>query len=382
MSANAASASSAADGHSANGPSASAPSAGERVPSLDSLRGISILLVLAGHLSGTPGSPAFANGLHNLGNWGVKFFFVISGFIITKLLVEECERAGAIGFGRFFLRRSAKILPAYFAYVAIIAVFALFKAIELMPGDLLHAATFTMNFHAERGWYLNHTWSLGVEEQFYLCWPLVVLMCRRATLLRVCIAIMVLAPLIRAYMWYQLEVGPTQMTRALPAAVDALAAGALFFLLLNRLRSVWPRAATWGFVLVAAAFVVPAAIFKLAGAGQFYVWGQSVMILLIAATVIHCVLHPDAGIGALFNNPVFVAHGTISYSLYLWQEPFLNTYDPRWHTYFPLNLLLAYICGIASFVMIERPARALILRRFERRPVAPAASPDRPSFGA
>jgi peptidoglycan/LPS O-acetylase OafA/YrhL len=346
-------------------PSTSGSRSMARVPSLDGLRGLSILLVVVGHVAGTAGMPAVLDRLHNLGNWGVKFFFVISGFIITKLLIEEKERRESIGFARFYLRRTAKVFPAYFTYIAFVALSAWKGWIELMPGDLVHALTFTMNFHIERGWFLNHTWSLGVEEQFYLCWPLIVLMCRRPALMRVCIGVLVAVPLIRAHMWFNLSSSPTSMTRALPAAADAMAAGALLCLLLDRWRTSWPRSIALGYALLAAAFVLPALSFALRP-GAFYIWGQSVMIVFIAGVVMHCVLFPDEGIGRLMNSRFLVLHGLISYSLYLWQEPFLNSTEVRWFTTAPVNLALAYACGIGSYWAIERPARMALIGRYER----------------
>ena len=147
-----------------------------RLHSLDGLRAVSIVLVLVGHVAGTVNAPAILTPLHNLGNFGVKIFFVISGFLITLLLLDELRRRGKIDMRGFYLRRCFRIFPAFYFFIACMMIAHAGGYLELFPGDLLHAATFTMNYHHDRAWALNHTWSLAVEEQFYLLWPLLLLL--------------------------------------------------------------------------------------------------------------------------------------------------------------------------------------------------------------
>ena len=109
-----------------------------RIPSLDGLRGFSILLVLLGHMAGTVHSPV-GDGFHQLGNWGVKFFFVISGYLITTLLLEEKQKTQTISLTDFWVRRFARIIPAYFFYVFSMALLERLHYIQLEPGDLFHS---------------------------------------------------------------------------------------------------------------------------------------------------------------------------------------------------------------------------------------------------
>lgn len=351
------------------------PAARERVPSLDGLRGLSILIVIVGHAAGTHGVPLFFEKLHHLGNWGVKFFFVISGFIITKLLLDEQVRHGSINFASFFVRRTAKIFPAYFIYVLVIGVAATAGLVKLMPGDFWHAMTFTMNYHYERGWYLNHTWSLAVEEQFYLVWPLAIILIGRARLSTVCILIIALAPVYRAISWIFFEATPSEMTRALPAAADALAVGALMSLLHRNNRAEFAPgiflSRDHSVSCLILAFLIPSATYMISPA-TFYIIGQTALIFFIAGCIHYCILFPDGGVGKWINHRFFVANGLISYSLYLWQEPFLNSYDQSWATTVPISIGLAYVFGAASFYFIERPARRAIVARF-----SPAPQPAR-----
>lgn len=160
-----------------------------RIPGLDGMRALAVLLVLRGHLQGALGSVplpqawAFVPG----GDFGVQVFFVISGFLITHLLVGEEERAGKIAWKAFIWRRTLRIWPALYFYIACISIFAFATgAFALKPLNILAAGTFTLNVTPfNEAWQLGHMWSLAVEEQFYLLWPLALIVFgwRRAAML-------------------------------------------------------------------------------------------------------------------------------------------------------------------------------------------------------
>src|SRR5688500_6337330 len=159
---------------------AGASSMPDRIPSLDGLRAISIVLVLFGHLAGTRGFPVPTS----LGNFlstaelGVHIFFVISGFLITQLLLDELARKQRIAVGRFYLRRTLRIFPPYYVFIGAMVLAQVAGWIALAPQDPLRALTYTTNYDEARSWYVGHTWSLSVEEQFYLLWPAVLLLAR------------------------------------------------------------------------------------------------------------------------------------------------------------------------------------------------------------
>ena len=114
-----------------------------RIRSLDGLRAVSIILVCIGHLKGTVGAPEILDGFHSPGS---RFFFIISSFLITWMLLRELEKKNSIDFKRFFRDRIFRIFPAFYAYIGIGAVLAWAGWVQLNPGDLLHVATFTMNY--------------------------------------------------------------------------------------------------------------------------------------------------------------------------------------------------------------------------------------------
>ena len=326
-----------------------------RIHSLDGLRAASILLVVVGHVGGTVNAPAWLTPLHNLGNFGVKIFFVISGFLITYLLLEETCRHGVINLIGFYRRRICRIFPAYYFYIGCIVLASSLGFVDLFPGDVFHAATYTMNYHHERAWALNHTWSLAVEEQFYLLWPLALMALgvRRAI---ICAIVFVLvAPLVRAGMWYGLDADASALTREIQAVGDALAAGCLLAVIYHRGWSLpsWFRTG-WFMLVPLSLFALPAVLYKL-DSGLFYVFGQSYVNIAAALIVWRCI-SIDQGLAHQFLNyrPV-IWLGTLSYSLYLWQEPFLNSWSTAWFASWPVNLVLAFACAIATHYLIERP---------------------------
>ena len=105
------------------------------------------------------------------GRLGVQIFFVISGFLITSLLLREKESTGSISLKLFYARRTLRIFPAFYLFFITIAVLSYLRLIELPRYDLLHAATYTMNYSGNGTWWMGHLWSLSVEEQFYFVWP-------------------------------------------------------------------------------------------------------------------------------------------------------------------------------------------------------------------
>ena len=333
----------------------------DRIHSLDGLRAVSILLVLLGHAVGTVGFPTLFDPLHSLGNYGVRFFFVISGFLITHLLLIELAQQQTINLRDFFYRRILRIFPAYYAYLIIGFMLAHYDLVVMLPGDLLHAATYTMNYHDQRGWHLNHTWSLAVEEQFYLLWPFVLLLLGKFRAYKTLICLVLLIPLIRVLMWYGFDASPSAMTRQFQAVADALAIGCLLAYiwhapdLLQRILRLG-RLNLW--CLALASLVASAGLYLIAP-GWFYTLGQSLANLGAALIVLLCLTRNDGLLFWLLNCRLCTFVGAVSYSLYLWQEPFLNSYETHALQSFPLNILLTFIAALLSYYLIELPFQKL-----------------------
>lgn len=208
----------------------------KRIPSLDGLRAISILLVLASHSNRSPGYPA---ALAWLGSWsklGVLVFFVISGYLITLLLLDEEARNGRISLREFYIRRVFRIIPAYWTYILSVALLSITGVIEILPMSFVTALTFTTHIiPVEVSWELGHTWTLALEEIFYLCWPVTFLLTRGPLRLYVGPVLMIALPLLRITKMY---LGPPDVVFNMPLFQgDAMVFGSFAALALRQ----WPQ---------------------------------------------------------------------------------------------------------------------------------------------
>jgi peptidoglycan/LPS O-acetylase OafA/YrhL len=352
------------------------PSA-ERIPSLDGLRAISITLVLLGHLAGTRGFPLSAAAVNpwSLGSFGVTVFFVISGFLITGLLLDELRRTQRIRLGRFYFRRTLRIFPPYFALLIVVAAAGAAGWIALNPGDLLHGATYTSNYHDTRSWYVGHTWSLSVEEQFYLLWPAVLLLARTRRALFIAAATILVVPLFRVAEWELVRSAGHGVGYRFETIADSLAVGCVLACARNRLHA-WPL---YMRALSSPAFVLVPAVAVLANLTHDHpliAFGAAMTVINIclALCVDWAVTFHEGRIGRVLNAAPLVFVGWISYSLYLWQQPFLNRESTAWSAAFPANILLTMVAALASYYLVERPSLQL-RKRIEARKRRPAPAP-------
>ncbi|WP_417473660.1 acyltransferase family protein [Luteimonas mephitis] len=354
---------------------ARAPNLPLHIPSIDGMRAISIAMVLVAHSASTQNVPAVFDipVFTSLGNVGVRFFFVISGFLITTLLLRDVDRYGRIRLPVFYTRRMLRIMPAAMAYIWAMWCLYLFGVIDLrfqsmseteaasaVPG-LLHALTFTYNYTLDYSWYYNHLWSLSVEEQFYLLWPFVLVYLGVARGTRVALGALLVVPVVRLLMHLYGDTPELALSRHFQAVCDSVATGCLGALFYNRLAdnrlfvalTRWPAIPLGGLCIAVGygiAFVSrPAA----------YVFGQSLANLGIIMLLLHVIRHPHGVAGCVLNSRPFVAVGILSYSLYLWQEPFLYFRGEGWATAFPQNLALAFAAALCSYYLVERPFLAL-----------------------
>ena len=344
--------------------------AGARLPSLDGLRALSIALVLLSHLLGTRGFPLGARALGaagDVGYLGVRVFFVISGFLITGLLVAEHTRTGSISLRGFYLRRSLRIVPAFLVFIAAMALASALGAIDLHEHDVAHALTYTTNYHYERSWELGHIWSLSVEEQFYFLWPALLLFLRPRSIVPLSLAMIALAPLLRLAAWFWAPYRDDVIMEAYPCVMDSIAAGCLLAGLRRWLdhQPVYLR-----FLQSPTFWIVPFIILlaQLPSPVKFeYVTDITVMNVGIAICIDRFVRYPDTLTGRVLNWSPLVWFGTLSYSLYLWQEIFLAHREHHTWNVWPLNLGLALVCAIGSYYLVEKPFLALRHRRAEAR---------------
>jgi peptidoglycan/LPS O-acetylase OafA/YrhL len=328
-----------------------------RIPSLDGCRAISIILVILSHLCDTPSFHSFdpyARMIYHFGPFGVKVFFVISGFLITTLLLNEERKNGRISIKMFYIRRAFRIWPVAYAFILVLAVLAWRNWITLPAHNLLYAATFLINHVQEGSWFTGHFWSLAIEEQFYLVWPLVFL-----------------APLLRTLSYvYQPGIFDA-MQQSLLFKGDAIAVGCLLALFSKELetsRMVHCLITLRGFFVIPVISVIMYITLK---PFPVFYWaaGESIALLCIAASIWRVVHVRDLAFWFL-NTKWLVTVGVLSYSLYVWQQLFLNPMSASVFNRVPLNLLL--VCGVAAFSyhFIESPflrLRPILAQWFQSR---------------
>jgi peptidoglycan/LPS O-acetylase OafA/YrhL len=334
----------------------------KRVPGLDGLRGISIILVLCAHFARTPDfySPALWNPISALGNLGVRIFFVISGYIITLLLLREAEKTGKISVGQFYLRRVLRIFPASYAFILFITIVYAFGPLRLKPGDLLHAYTYTINYFPGRSWWVGHLWSLSVEEQFYLLWPATLLFLGIQRGLKAAVVVILLEPFIRVGTFYFSDAWRFSIVNSFQTVSDAIATGCILAGYQEKLLlQGWFRK----IIDSRAFFLVPLAALALNTVGEGILrWAVLLTLINIAIALCICraALYANDLAGRVLNSAPLVFIGTLSYSLYLWQQLFLEPGSPHSRLErFPQNLILACCAALLSYYGIERPFLAL-----------------------
>lgn len=313
------------------------------IPALDGLRALSIALVLIGHfISGNYRSFAFrALFLH--ADLGVRMFFVISGFLITTLLLNEKTLPGDISLGLFYLRRALRILPAFFLYVL----------------------TYTVNFASfpPFPWVLIHLWSLSVEEQFYFVWPLVMKYVGPKT----CATIAILAVLVgpSAHVLHRLAGINLPGYGPFPYVCGPIAMGCLLAIWAPQVRRlvVSSRILSDGrtvLLAILSIILVDAIPDSLAAIRVFLeVITNSLLTLCIARLV----FIPMGTASRILNSAPFVLVGKLSYSLYLWQELFLNANPANVPISFPFPLNFVAIVVAASISYWGLEVRFLYLRK-------------------
>jgi peptidoglycan/LPS O-acetylase OafA/YrhL len=336
-----------------------APKIRGRIPSLDGLRALSILLVLLGHTALSDNAPRLLRPFSHVGNIGVRFFFIISGFLITTLLLKEWKSTNDISLRGFYKRRVLRIFPAAYTLIAVIAILSAFHKVILQPGEVLYASTFTMNYHDFHALWLGQLWSLSVEEQFYLLWPGLLLLMGIRRACRASWIVVIAAPLLRFCMWHFWGASETSMTKHFEVVADALATGCLLAAYYNRLGTIeWYKklqSNAFIFLALGLGLVALGNGMYVVSPGSFYVWGQSIANVGTAMCIDWAIRNSGHPLGYLLNWKPLVGIGVLSYSLYLWQNPFLLGSNGTFWTSYPYNIGFAITAALISYFAIELP---------------------------
>lgn len=373
-----------------------------RIPPLDGVRALAVLAVLATHagLAGVPG-----------GFVGVDVFFVLSGFLITSLLLDERNRSGRADLGAFWARRARRLLPAALVMVTtVVALRGLFRpdAVAGLRDDALAAALWVGNWRfATQGTDyfsqggtaspLQHTWSLGVEEQFYLVWPLVLVMALAGvagtrTRGRRVVTMAVLGTAASVYLTWELSARVSAGrvyfgtdVRAQELLIGAALAGLMartwrWYSVPRRARRSPQRASEHGIPLLlglGALATLGWAVHTANGTpGEFHHGLLLVVSLASAALIASVMLNRATVVARLLSLPPLVFLGRISYGVYLWHWPVFGVVTGartglRTYELAGLRFCVTVALAILSAAFVEYPALQL---RVQPRRLLPAAA--------
>gem|GEM_PF-687119 len=363
-----------------------------REPALDGIRALAILLVLFAHIDQVSTVFLTVPGIHQLRNGGfvgVNVFFVLSGFLITSLLLEEYTKNKRIDLGRFFLRRSVRLIPALFVFVIITSALAAatgylqpFTDNNSVAASTWHALTFTSNFQhlapnqQDGGLFmgdLSPLWSLAIEWQFYLVWPFILMaILRLGRSLKgatwIIGALVVLAAINRAYVFQ--HSGWVAAYHRTDAAMDGLLIGSLTAILFARgfLRGKSIRKFGW----LGIAIVVISA-FTLRGDGASAHFGGIFLAEVGAALMISAAFdHQWLPRRGLSWKPA-VAIGVASYGIYLWHFAAFNWVQTLAPSIPPVVALSIGLIATAALVVasrrfVETPSGRVVTRYLKAHP--------------
>lgn len=354
------------------------PPNAERLPGLDGLRAVSVLAVIAYHLDAGGQLPGWAHPVAQHGMTGVGVFFVISGFIITWLMLREEAKAGQVSLKAFYFRRAIRILPPAWAYLAVVAVVAALRP-GAYPGldawaDFGAAFLFVRNLTQAAGSDVTrHFWSLSIEEQFYLLWPVLFVLCPARWRFWATAGLCLAAPVWRQFNMELFGAANLNWFRA-DLRTDQILIGAALALARHEGRFPWLLRATGrragGLLLAAGAWFAAG----LAFGGYTPTYLRPLAGTLGLAAIALIIQLASAGQGGWFLRllslgPV-VWTGRLSYSLYLWQQLFCGVPAVAAWERLPFNVLLTFAAAATSYYCLEQPALRLRARLQRRGPAA------------
>ena len=375
-----------------------------RIPSLDGLRAISIFLVMGLHTVQRYGvdhpdhPPGLLWSVVLNGSLGVTIFFVISGYLITRLLLHEQQTRGDISMAGFYLKRAFRILPPLYVYVAVLLLLSAAGRLALTKWDVISALFFFHNYAVtSTSWAIEHFWSLSVEEQFYLIWPVLLVLCLRqrgptgrdrAAL--VAGAVIVLSPLVRVVS-FRTHQPLLHDGAGFHMHADALMFGCAAALLegkawFERVYSTLTR--VWWLPVLGLA-IGSYLEMRFQNYWNFPI-GETYTGVLLALVLLWTVRNADTLPGRLLNARSITHIGVLSYSIYLWQTLFLHHMNASvfagagWIGQFPFNWIAILLVAELSYLVVEQPSLRLRNRLLQSSHVyqAPERSSQRRDPGA
>ena len=333
-------------------------------------------MVIAYHLEGSVdwfNIPVYLKFMIN-GHIGVNIFFVISGFLITTLLMNEMHEQGRIDVGAFYRRRALRILPAYYFLLFVYFLLQLAGTIKLTNSDWFYSITLLKQFNNPGG-LTGHLWSISAEEFFYLFYPPLFIWLYplkkkilNYSMLMVACAIVPVAWIILTHHFH--TYGFNIFMRG-----DAIAIGCLLALNYPGIRAWAARTSPLIWAAIPALFLLDTVLFSSLAIQEYPLmtfWGEAGWSLpdniAIALLLTLSIEKKSSFVFSLLNSAPLVFLGRISYSIYLWQQLFTSNLQLGYFNLFPVNILVILIVSLLSYKLIEKP----FLRMKNKRAYSPA----------
>ncbi|HEU5033449.1 MAG TPA: acyltransferase [Mycobacteriales bacterium] len=341
-----------------------------RLPQLDGLRCVAVAMVVLAHLGFLLQMSVSTRRLLSpvLLNDGVELFFILSGFLITAILLRERERAGHANLRLFYLRRVLRIVPAFYVFLLVVGLLAAAGRADVTGRDLAASAVYVWDYVPHVVPWIEHTWSLAVEEQFYLLWPFLLVLLRPRRAAALAALLIAAAPVVRVLTY----VGAHKPGATAHARMDALLIGCLLALAPVAWPVAYRRVATlllrWrvdavgaiAYLLVLPYLLSPFVQVPVAADVRFAV-GLTLEAVAGALLLFGLVERPAGMMSRTLALPPLRHLGVVSYSIYLWQQPFLI---PQVELPVGVRIVGLLVLAEASHWLVERPFLRL-KRRFE-----------------
>jgi peptidoglycan/LPS O-acetylase OafA/YrhL len=331
----------------------------KRISSIDGLRGLSILLVLVDHYLYFSGNnifnPYFSFFINSKN--GVDLFFIISGFLITTILVKEHISKGKINLGSFFLRRALRILPALYLLLFVYFILFYFDFINLSKFTLV-SSFFLLRQFIGSGWETSHLWSLSVENIFYILFSLILTRSRTISYDKIfyySMILIIILPIVRYFIYTETNLSSLNIF----FRCEGLLFGALIALRTQFISKINNNHIFFLFIISFAILLFFEFVWPLKNLTLLdYILRQYVSILNVfnISLLFWYIINLKKGIIYLIvNNSILIFIGMISYSIYLWQQIFFSKNDIFHIDNVPFRFISIFLIGLLSYYFIEAP---------------------------
>jgi peptidoglycan/LPS O-acetylase OafA/YrhL len=342
----------------------------KQIPSLNGLRAISIAIVIIFHAG-------FRNlGYANFpgGQLGVNIFFIISGFLITLLLIEEEKVSKKISLKKFYLRRIFRIFPAYYFLLFTYYILQVTGVLHFTERSWIEAGSYSEDIplpKADDNWEMGHLWSLSVEEHFYLLWP-IIFKFLKAYRVRIAMLVIFIVPVIRGI---EYSISAKDAAATIFERADAIMLGcllAIYYWPVSRSIDKYISKYKFAIFIPFIGFALSVVGFKILQTHNVFILGLARALgradgtltnIFICMIIIIAVNYQNSFLYRLLNFRIMNYTGKISYSLYIWQQIFFSVVVSRFLK-FPFNILCILAVAVISYHLIEKPFLKL-KERFE-----------------